>query len=128
MALDQIKEWTFYMQAAQFVIMIGGFIWVALSNKQKANTAAIEDLTRVTATAISDLRKDVDEETEKLGNRITKLETKLEHMPGHEDLGDIHSRVNEAAQRLTSMEGELKQMNNTMHLMHQHLMNRGEKS
>lgn len=117
MDAEQIKEWNFYIQAAQFLLTIGGFIWLAISNKQKAN-----------ASAINSLREAVDDETEKLGNRLTRLEAQMEHMPGHEDLGDIHSRVNETAQRLTSMEGELKQMNHTIHLMHQHLMNGGNKS
>jgi DNA repair exonuclease SbcCD ATPase subunit len=110
------KALGFLLQAIQLVGTIAGFVWVIISNRQKANASAIETL-----------RAEVDEDTEQLGNRLTRLEAQMEHMPGHEDLGEIHSRVNETAQRLTSMEGELKQMNHTMQLMHRHLLN-GSKS
>lgn len=110
------KALGFLLQAIQLVGTIAGFVWVIISNRQKANASAIETL-----------RAEVDEDTEQLGNRLTRLEAQMEHMPGHEDLGEIHSRVNETAQVATSMQGELKQMNNTMQLMHRHLLN-GSKS
>lgn len=109
------KALAFWIQAAQFFGTIIGFIWLIISNKQKANASAIEAVDHK-----------VEKETKTLDSRLTKIETKLQHMPGHDDLGEIHTRVNEAAQRLTSMEGELKQMNNTMQLMHRHLLNGGK--
>ncbi|ASP37865.1 hypothetical protein CHH28_03880 [Bacterioplanes sanyensis] len=61
---------------------------------------------------------------QKIDERVAHLEAELAHAPSHEDMTVLHSRINEAAQKLTSVQGELKQMNNTMQLMHQHLLNK----
>ena len=105
------------------LITLAMFIYVVLTNKQKANASAIETLRKEIAEELEDLGKEIED----VATRSTRIETNLEHMPGHSDMGDIHNRVNETAQRLTSVEGELKQMNNTLLLINRHLISGDKK-
>lgn len=117
------KALTFWYQVAQGLITLAMFIYVVLTNKQKANASAIETLRKEIAEELEDLGKEIED----VATRSTRIETNLSHMPGHSDMGDIHNRVNETAQRLTSVEGELKQMNNTLLLINSHLISGDKK-
>jgi septal ring factor EnvC (AmiA/AmiB activator) len=110
------KALAFWFDLIQVVIMavIGLYAW--LSNRHKANSSSIENM-----------RSELSKELNGIDDRLISVEKDVQHMPTHEDMATIHSRVNETAQRLTSMEGELKQINNTMQLMHKHLLNGANK-
>lgn len=92
------------------------FIYSIVSNKQKAN-----------ASSIKAVEHKVDEETEQLGNRITRIEAKLEDLPGHDDLASLHDRVNATAKQVDNIDGRLEGITNILHLIHQSMLNGGNK-
>lgn len=110
------KALTFWFQLAQALITGLVFIYLWLTNRQKANTASIEKM-----------RDAFNRDLNKLDDRMIRVEKDIEHLPTHDDMAKLHTRVNETAQRLTAVEGELKQINNTLHLMHKHLLSGGNR-
>ena len=106
------KAVAFWFDLIQVVIMavIGLYAW--LSNRHKANSSSIESI-----------KMELSSELNEIDDRLIRVEKDVQHMPTHEDMSKIHQRVSETAQRLTAVEGELKQINNTMQLMHKHLLN-----
>lgn len=120
------KAATFWYQFAQGLLTLSMFIYVIVTSKQKANASAIELMRKDNAVEKKALKDIIDDETEVLGNRLTKIETKIELMPSHEDMAKLHTRVNETAQAVTGMQGELKQMNNTLYLIHKELLSGGK--
>lgn len=115
-AATDYKALAFWFDLIQVVIMavIGLYAW--LSNRHKANSSSIETM-----------RTELSTELNEIDDRLIRVEKDVQHMPTHEDMAKLHSRVNETAQRLTSMEGQLMQINNTVQLMHKHLLNGANK-
>ena len=106
----------FWFQLIQALITVAVFLYVWVTNRHKANASSIESM-----------RTELSTELNEMDDRLIRVEKDVQHLPTHEDMARLHSRVNETAQRLTSMEGELKQINNTMQLMHKHLLNGANK-
>lgn len=55
-------------------------------------------------------------------NRINLLKQQLDASPSHREIGEVHNRVDQIGQSVTGIQGEMKQMNNTMLLIQQTLM------
>ncbi|WP_286694991.1 DUF2730 family protein [Spongiibacter sp. UBA1325] len=79
--------------------------------------------TRATNSAIAK----VETTTEQLSRRIEKLEHEIEHLPDHDDIGDIHEKVNQVATAMSNMQGELVGINRTLGLINEYLLNQGGK-
>jgi chromosome segregation ATPase len=58
--------------------------------------------------------------------RIGRLEAVAESSPTHDDLGDLHERINAMAQDVSNLTGEFKGANRTLELIHAFLMNGGK--
>lgn len=58
--------------------------------------------------------------------RIGRLEAVAEASPTHDDLGDLHTRINAMAQDVSNLTGEFKGANRTLELIHAFLMNGGK--
>ncbi|CAA0097690.1 Uncharacterised protein [BD1-7 clade bacterium] len=109
------KALGFALSLFQFIYMVILSVWLWNDNKHKATKQSIEDL----ADQLKAKIKNQDD-------RLIRVESDLEHLPDHEDMTTIHTRINESAQSLNAMRGELKQINNTMQLMHTYLLNGGK--
>lgn len=98
----------FWFQLGQALITAAVFLYVWVTNRHKANASSIDDLS-------TDLGE--------MDDRLIRIEKDVEHMPTHRDMEKLYNRFNDTAQRLKEVEGQLKQINNTMQLMHKHLLN-----
>lgn len=78
--------------------------------KGKANKEAID--------AIAETVDDID-------TRVTTLESEVRHLPDHEDLSEIHEKVNAIANGMGVIQGELAALNRTLGLINDHLLNHG---
>lgn len=97
----------FWFDVAQgfFTLAVAVYVWLA--NRRKANQAEIDN---------------VNMRVRHAEDRVLKLEAIKAYLPSNEEIGQIHSRVDQVGQGLKGMEGELKQINNTMQLIQQHLL------
>ena len=108
--------WKFIIDVIQLLCTTGIPIYVWILAKHKANASRIAALE--------------DRATEELGhvkNRLTELETRLEHLPNREAIGNIHKRLDRQAETLHKMEGALDGVNDTSKLILEVLL-KGDKS
>lgn len=88
------------------------FIWARMALKDKVTSERIEA---------------VNAHLGAHADRLSIIETKLQHLPTHHDMALIHEKVNELNSCVSRVEGEFKQMNHGVRLIHQHLLQK-EKS
>ena len=55
-------------------------------------------------------------------NRLSKAETELETMPGHDDLGKLYERINALAEGVQLLSGEFSGAKHTLNLLHEFLL------
>lgn len=65
----------------------------------------------------------MDTEIGAVRDRVQSIEADLRHIPSHDDLAGIHEKINGVARGLEGMRGELVQMNRTLGLINEHLLN-----
>lgn len=76
---------------------------------------------------IDSLETDVDARLDNQGMRLSRVEAKVDQLPSHEDIGDLHARINDVARGMNTMSGEMSGIKTTLNLIHQHLLNGGAK-
>ena len=103
------KALSFFLSVANTLGIFFTVIYAHVMNRQKANADSIEVM-----------RKDYNA----LVTRVAESEKSIEHMPNHEDIAKLNRRVSEVAQGVTKMEGSVAQINNSLQLIHQHLLNK----
>ena len=111
-----IPFWKFVFDLIQTMFTVGIAIYVWIVAKHKAN-----------ASRIAALEDKAEEETGLIKNRLTALETKIEHLPNREAIGNIHKRLDRQAETLHKMEGALDGVNDTSKLILEVLL-KGDKS
>ncbi|MBN3779950.1 hypothetical protein G3O06_20650 [Burkholderia sp. Ac-20345] len=87
-------------------------VYVYLSNKNK-----------VTNDRISTLEAAVDDRLDTHSERLARLEAAAEHAPTHDDIGKLHGRIDDIAQGVGVLTGEVKGARSTLTLIEQHLLN-----
>lgn len=103
----------FGFQVLQFLLTGGIGIYVYMTNKDK-----------VTNDRITDLEKDIDKKSDDHGERIAKLEARVEKAPTHDDLAKLHEKINEVSACVNRLEGEFIGASRTLQLIHETLMER----
>ena len=109
------KALGFWLQFAQIAFTASAVLYFWLTNRQKANTAAIEHM-----------RKDFNQELNDMDDRLIRVEKDVEHMPTHEDMSKLHQRVNETKEVVDNIHGQLTQIDHTMKMVNQHLIQSGK--
>lgn len=110
-------DWEWNWTAARFfldVLILLGFISMGIYTWWTSRN-------QVTTAAIAKVNKRVD----KNETRINDIEQKLEYLPTHADLGDMHEKVNAVANTMGEVLGEQRAMNRTLSLINEHLLNGG---
>ena len=64
----------------------------------------------------------VDEKVGGLHRRVTLIEHELVHLLGDQAIARIHSRIDQVGQGVRHLESEMKQVNHTLYLIQQHLL------
>ena len=108
------SSWGFWLAAAQAVgAVIVGAIGALLLRMRKSES-------RVEA-----VDKQIDRRLDDIDSRLTRVEGAIEHGPKREDLGRIHTRIDEVAAAIARIEGESHTVARNVDLIHQHLLERG---
>lgn len=109
------KALSFWWMVGQtlFVSALALYTWI--SNRQKANSSAIERL-----------RDDLTSDLNELDDRVIRVETNILHLPTHEDVGRLHTRINETNESLKHIDGKLTQIDHTTKMINEYLLDRGK--
>lgn len=99
--------WRFWLDVVEAFVIAALFVHTWIINRTKANRAAIDR---------------VDVRVSELTERVTLLERDVRHLPDHDDLAELHEKVNVIASSLGKIEGELSALVRNLSLIHQHLL------
>jgi phage shock protein A len=102
----------FWFDVIQVVGICALTVYTYVVNRTKANRAAIDR---------------VDEKVDGLALRLNQLESDVRNMPDHDDLGDLHEKVNTIANSMSKIEGALTALSSNMALIHEYLLNEGKR-
>ena len=95
------KELQFYWNIALTIITASLGIWSYLSNRHRATKDMVVEL----------------------DSRVQLLEDRSNKAISHNDIAKVHQRISEVAQAVKNQEGQLSQVNRTLTLINQHLIN-----
>ena len=95
-----------YVAAANFVLTWGIGFYVHLGNKNKATNDRIERME-------SDVNARLTLHSERLG----RIEAQLAVVPTHDDLGKLYRELNETANQVSRLAGEISHMNDNLRLL-----------
>jgi len=109
-------EWlNFGFQVLQFLLTGAVAFYVYLSNKDK-----------VTNNRISKLQDDLDDKMDGHVERIAKLEVRAESALTHDDLSELHDKINRVGGDVKILTGEFSGVRNLLGTIHNHLLNGGK--
>lgn len=104
--------------AVQILGLVGVSVYTWFVNRQRATKDAI---TRVDEQRKTDVAR-IEERMREHSDRLLKAEQQIEHLPDGDKIGEVHFRIDQVGQGLRGVEGEMKQMNNTLRLIQEHLL------
>lgn len=78
-----------------------------------------------TSRHIDKMETDLDARLDDHASRLAKVEARVELLPSHDDLGDLHERINHVSSGMDTLTGELSGIKTTLNMIHQHLLNGG---
>lgn len=98
----------FWMDALQVLGLIALFIYQHLTSKSKANASAID--------AVRD-------DYGNLKDRIVSIEGRLKHAPTHQDISKVYDRLNDVAEDLSGVSGQMRAVTHQLSMVNQYLLN-----
>lgn len=107
----------FWFSVVQWLLTIGVWIYVWITNRSRVTSARIETLEKGTSARI-----------EAQGNRLAMVEEALRHAPSHDHLSDLHEKVNRVGNVMQELRGELSAIQRTLSLINEHLINAGRRA
>lgn len=105
----------FLFQVLTFLMTGGIGIYVYLSNKDK-----------VTNDRIGKLEEDLDAKMDGHIERIVALETRAQTSVTHNDLAEIHEKINKIGSDISSLSGKFTGVSNLLDTLHHYLLNGGK--
>lgn len=122
----ELKDLQTWLQITNTLVIWIAAIYTYLANRNRVTTERINSLQASLQTRIEGLRSDMDHRMHNHGDRLSRVEKDIQHAPSHDDLKRIHARMDEVSATLSSLQGEFKGANNTLHLIHTYLMTGGK--
>lgn len=91
------------------IAIIGIMNW--LNNRQK-----------VTSSTIARLENSIDTRLDDQGERLTRVEENIKHVPNHDDFKRVHQRLDGLNAAFHEVKGEFQSIKHTLNVIHQYLM------
>lgn len=95
----QALQFWFSVANAAVTALIGLYVW--LSSRQRAT------------------KRDIDA----MDDRLIRIEKDVEHAPSRADFEKMNDRITQIGNSVTGVEGELRQINHSLQLINDHLLN-----
>lgn len=117
------RAWEFWLKVGQVAgyVILGIYVW--LSNRQKATVAEIQ--------AVKDqvdlLEKGQAEKCSKHLQRTTALESSVQGLPTHRDLGEMYEKINGVKSTVDEISGSMKGIGFQLKLLVEHHLKEGRK-
>lgn len=109
----------FWMDFLQVAGLIGLGVYQHMTSKSKANT-----------TAINVVREDLEGQHRQLEERVARgerrqdvFESKLDGAPTHQDLSKVYGRLNDVAEDLSGVSGQMRALSHQLSMVNNYLLN-----
>lgn len=102
--------WRFWWDVGFTVVLVVNTLYTWNVNRSKANRNAIDEQGRRITDVEADLRE---------------LRAEVKALPAHEDLGEIHEKVNVIGNSMAKIEGELTALNRNFALLFEDRLSQG---
>lgn len=122
----ELKDVQMWLQITNTLVIWIAALYTYFANRNRVTNERITSLQASLQTRLDSMRTDMDHRLDGHGDRLSRVEKDMEHAPSHEDLKRIHARMDEVSATLSSLQGEFKGANNTLHLIHTYLMSGGK--
>lgn len=107
---NAVRGWLAIIQFAA-TAAVGAYAWITARQ-------------RATEKDLQALRKRVNDRIEGHGDRITRIETNVAHMPTHTDITNLSGRIEALHREIGRMNGTLKGVNRAVDLINEYLLNK----
>lgn len=94
-------------------------VWLYLEKRNDKTNERVDAV----AKSLKSLEKDVDARLDDMSPRLKAVETQLENMPTHDDLGELHEKINGVARELSDLNGNVSGMKHLLHSIDDYLRN-----
>lgn len=122
----ELKDLQMWLQITNTLVIWIAALYTYFANRNRVTNERITGLQASLQTRLDGMRTDMDHRLDGHADRLSRVEKDLEHAPSHEDLKRIHARMDEVSATISSLQGEFKGANNTLHLIHTYLMTGGK--
>lgn len=107
------EAFRFWFDLAQFAAtcLIGLYVWIG-----NRHTVTIKRITQ--------MEDDIDGRLDDHGNRISRVEERIQHLPSQAQLAHLHESQSLVAEKLNLLIGRVDGINRAVDLMNQHLLSK----
>lgn len=116
----------FYLNSANILLTFALGLYVYVSGRNRASQVAMDEHTRRINEIDSMLKehhpRDLREDLHALENQLGKLTVSVEHLPNEDQIIRVHSRIDNLAESVNNMRGQLSQINANVHLISEYMM------
>ena len=126
------------LKFGNFALTIGVGLYVWFSNNNDKTSKEIKEYNEKTSKEIKEIKTDfksdfksmeddVDSRMESHGKQLARMEEALKQAPNREEQRQIHLRINEVCDQVSTLSGKFNGAENTLKLIHEHLLKGGNK-
>lgn len=109
----------FWMGFIQLVGLVALFVYTHITNKSKANAGAINTVRR----DMESMYDHLEERVSRAERRQDVFESRMESAPTHADLSKVYDRLNDAAEEISGVSGQMRQLSHQLSMVNQYLLN-----
>jgi len=113
--------WRFWFDVLQTIALTVLAVYTWLVNRTKANRTAIGQVDQRLTQELGGIHHRLGQ----VSDRVTTVERDIRHLPDQQAIGSLHEKVNAIASSVGHMEGELSGLQNSVTLIHEHLLRGG---
>lgn len=115
------------LKFGNFALTIGVWLYVRFSNKDEKTSKELKEIKDEFKTDLKSMEDDVDSRMEGHGQQLARMEEALRQAPNREEQRQIHLRINEVCEEVSTLSGKFSGAENTLKLIHEHLLKGGNK-
>lgn len=113
---EAARFWMGFLQLAGLAAL---FAYTHITNKSKANTTAIN----VVREDLEDHHRQLEERVARSERRQDVFESKLDGAPTHQDLSRVYGRLNDVAEDLSGVSGQMRALSHQLSMVNNYLLN-----
>lgn len=120
----------FWLHAIELIGIIVIAVFQFFGGRSRVTAQAIARLRNHIDSGITKVEADMEQRDQRNVARITavegdvqRIEGEQKHAPGHDDLSNIHKRIDDVGAHVANIDGTLGAMGRTLDVIHQFLLN-----